>query len=262
MRTRTARRRALLAATLPLAAAALAACSSATPSAAPAAPAPAAAPVAATTTGTAAACDAQVQVNAAIPPGIDPDGPPATPAELQAWADSIAIPFATLRDNAPAELADSVAVLGRTLEQARQGQPVSIEDEESNAAGTALNAWAYDSCGFQTLDLVSDGGALGPVPESLQAGPVAIRFRSSGDPAAFVVLLARVRDGEQATAAEVDAGTADFDAVAEVVTAAQPAGDEPGYGTAVLEPGNYLLTSPLGLPPASAGVSSVDLTVE
>lgn len=147
------------------------------------------------------------------------------------------------------------------MDGARQGQPIDTQAEETGSADTALNTWAYDSCGFQTLDLVSDGGALGPAPSTLEPGPVAIRFRSTGDPAAFVVLLARVKDGQQVTAADVDAGRADFDAVAEVVAAAQPLGDRAGYGTALLEPGSYLLTSPLGVPPASAGVSSVDLAV-
>ena len=94
-----------------------------------------------------------------------------------------------------------------------------------------------------------------------RSGPVSIKFSSAGDPAAFVVLLARIKDGRQATAADVDAGRADFDKVAEVVGAAQPTGPGPAYGTAMVTAGRYLLLSPLGRPPNFAGTTSVDLTV-
>ncbi len=95
----------------------------------------------------------------------------------------------------------------------------------------------------------------------LRPGPVSIKFSSTGSPAAFVALPARVKDGLRATAADVDAGRADFDKVAEVVGAAQPTGAGPAYGTTAPTAGRYLLTSPLGEPPNSAGTSSLDLTV-
>lgn len=225
-----------------------------------AAPSPAAAP-AAPVKDTAAACAAVVSLNATIPPGADPDGPAPTAAELQVWAATMATPFATLHANAPDTLRDSVAVVGGLLDQARQGRRVESGNEQSNAATNAVDGWAHDSCGFQTLDLTSTGGKLGPAAGTLRPGPVSIKFSSTGSPAAFVVLLARVRDGVQATAADVDAGRADFDNVAEVVGAAQPTGAGPAYGTVSLTAGRYLLTSPLGDPPNSAGTSSLDLTV-
>ena len=228
-------------------------------SAAPAA-APSAAPVA-PARDAAAACTAVVALNATIPPGADPDAPAPAAAEMQAWAATMAAPYATLRDNAPATLNDSVAVLGGVLDQARQGQRIDVGDEKATAATTAIDAWVHDSCGFQTLDLTSSGGKLGPAPVGLRPGPVSIKFDSTGDPSAFVVLLARVKDGQKATAADVDAGRADFDEVAEVVGAAQPTGPGPAYGTATVTAGHYLLTSPLGTPPDFAGTASLDVTV-
>jgi hypothetical protein len=228
-------------------------------SAAPAA-APSAAPAAPARDAT-AACTAVVALNATIPPGADPDAPAPAAAEMQAWAATMAAPYATLRDNAPATLNDSVAVLGGVLDQARQGQRIDVGDEKATAATTAIDAWVHDSCGFQTLDLTSSGGKLGPAPDGLRPGPVSIKFDSTGDPSAFVVLLARVKDGQQATAADVDAGRADFEKVAEVVGAAQPTGAGPAYGTATVTAGHYLLTSPLGTPPDFAGTASLDLTV-
>jgi hypothetical protein len=228
-------------------------------SAAPAA-APSAAPVA-PARDAAAACTAVVALNATIPPGADPDAPAPAAAEMQAWAAGVAAPYATLRDNAPATLNDSVAALGGVLDQARRGQRIDVGDAKTTAATTAIDAWVHDSCGFQTLDLTSSGGKLGPAPVGLRPGPVSIKFDSTGDPSAFVVLLARVKDGQQATAADVDAGRADFDEVAEVVGAAQPTGPGPAYGTATVTAGHYLLTSPLGTPPDFAGTASLDVTV-
>jgi hypothetical protein len=242
-----------------LPAALLVACSAPpSPAAAPAAPA---APAAAAAKDTAAACTAEVALNATVPPGADPDSPAPSAAEMQTWAASVATPFATLRDNAPATLNDSVAVLGGVLDQARQGQRVDVSDPKTTAASNAVDAWVHDSCGFQTLELTSAAGKLGPAPAALKPGPVSIKFTSTGDPAAFVVLVARIKDGQQATAADVDAGRADFEQVAEVVGAAQPTGPEPAYATATVTAGRYLLTSPLGQPPNFGGTASLDLTV-
>ena len=242
----------LLAAAVPAALAVSCSAAPAAPSAAPVAPA----------RDAAAACTAVVALNATIPPGADPDAPAPAAAEMQAWAAGVAAPYATLRDNAPATLNDSVAPLGGVLDQARRGQRIDVGDAKTTAATTAIDAWVHDSCGFQTLDLTSSGGKLGPVPAGLRPGPVSIKFDSTGDPSAFVVLLARVKDGQKATAADVDAGRADFDEIAEVVGAAQPTGPGPAYGTATVTAGHYLLTSPLGTPPDFAGTASLDVTVD
>jgi hypothetical protein len=229
-------------------------CSSPSSPAAPAAPA-------ASAKDTAAACNAEVAINATIPPGADPDSPAPSATEMQSWAASVATPFATLKANAPDTLHESVAVLGGVLDQAGQGQRVDATDPKIATASSAVDAWVHDSCGFQTLDLTSTGGKLSPASTALEPGPVSIKFTTSGEPAAFVVLLARVKDGQRATAADVDAGKADFDKIADVVGAAQPSGPGPAYGTATVTAGHYLLTSPLGAPPNFTGTTSLDLTV-
>jgi hypothetical protein len=243
-----------LVAVLPIATVLLASCSGA---AAPAAnPAPAA-----PAKDTAAACSAEVALNATIPPGIDPDGPAPSAAEMQAWAESVATPYATLHDNAPESLSSSIAVLGGLIDQAEQGKRIDVSDQATTTASNAIDGWVHDNCGFQTLDLTSTGGKLGPTPGTLKPGPVSLRFSSTGEPAAFVLLLARVRDGQTATAADVDAGKAEFDKVAEVVGAAQPNSSAPAYGTATVTSGRYLLVSPLGQPPSFTGSASLDVTV-
>ena len=246
-------RRILAIAAAALPAAVLVACSAA-PNPAPAAPA-------APAKDTAAACTAEVALNATIPPGANPDGPAPSAAEMQTWATTVAGPFATLRDNAPDSLQPSVAVLGGVLDQAKQGQRIDVSDPKITAASNAVDGWVHDNCGFQSLDLTSTGGKLGPAPTALKPGPIAIKFSSTGDPSAFVLLLARVKDGQKAAAADVDAGRADFDTIAEVVGAAQPTGAGPAYGTATVTAGHYLLTSPLGTPPNFAGTASLDVIV-
>jgi hypothetical protein len=240
---------AALVAALP--AAVLVACSATPAPAAPAAP----------TKDTGAACNAEVAINAAIPPGADPDSPAPSAAAMQSWAASVATPFATLQANAPDTLRDSVAVLGGVLAEAQRGQRIDVTDPKTAAASNAVDAWVHDNCGFQTLDLTSSGGKLGPVPAELEPGPVSIKFTASGEPRAFVVLLARVNDGQRATAADVDAGKADFEKVAQVVGAAQPTGAGPAYSTSTVTAGRYLLTTPLGAPPNFTGTASLDLTV-
>ena len=251
--------RRVLAATLPLAAALLAACAGAptAPTAAPTAAAATAAP----TADAATACSALLTVNATNPPGADPDSPAPTAAELKAWADSLAGPLASVKAGTPATLAPDITVLEGVLDQARHGQRVGVDDEKINTALNVVNGWAYTGCGFQKLQVASTGGKLGPAPAALKAGPVALEFTTSGEPSAFVMLVARVKDGETVTAADVDAGRAAFDKVAEVVGAAQPAGAGPAYGTATLQSGRYLLVSPLGAPPNFSGTTSLDLTV-
>lgn len=49
---------------------------------------------------------------------------------------------------------------------------------------------------------------------------------------------------------------------AEVVTAAMPVGDVPGYATAVLRPGRYVVCIPLGAPPEfTAGTTYAEFSV-
>src|SRR3954447_23308928 len=173
----TLRHIAALAAALP--AAVLVACSATPAPQAPAAPAaapPAPAAQAAPAKDTAAACNAEVALNATIPPGADPDPPAPSAAQLQAWATGLATPCATLRENAPDSLHDSVAVLGGVLAGAKQGQRIDVSDPKVVAASNAVDGWVHDNCGFQTLDLTSTGGKLGPAPGLLRAGPVSIKF--------------------------------------------------------------------------------------
>ncbi|WP_007516005.1 MULTISPECIES: hypothetical protein [Pseudofrankia] len=234
----------------------LAACSDSSDSAE--SPAAAGTPAAATANDTQAACAAVLASDWVNIPGIDPDGPPASAAELAAWATPLQTQVTALRAGVPADLTSKVDVLATVVQGAKEGKPVSTEDASLSAALTAVNGWAHDSCGYTTLDVTnSDGTALAGVPATLPAGPVAMKFANTGtDPAkaGFILLLGKVRDGQTATAADVRAGKASLEDIADVVAVAQPTGSDPAYGLATLSPGRYIVATPVGPPPEFATI--------
>ncbi|MFC5993421.1 hypothetical protein ACFQE5_04230 [Pseudonocardia hispaniensis] len=212
---------------------------------------------------TAAACTAQVAANAIHPPGLNPDGPRPSAPEMQAYAATVEPHLAVVAQNAPDSLNDSLVVLKAQVDGAKQGQPIDIGDPAGLAASNAVNGWVHESCGFQTLNVESAGGELRGVPSALRPGPVAARFTNSGPPesAGFVLLLARVRDGQSVTLDDLTAGRVQFDQVADVLSGALPVPDGVGYLTATLTPGRYLLASPTGTPPDFDTVRYAELSV-
>ena len=210
-----------------------------------------------------AACDAMVTVNSLQPPGTDPDGPAASPQELTAWATQVETPLSVAAHNTPPELSDSFGVLTATVNSAKSGTRVNTENPAIIDALATINASAYDHCGFQTLAVQNASGVLSGVPATLEAGPVAIKFTNSGDPAtaAFVLLVGHVKAGQTTTLADVLAGTTDLGAVADMVAAAAPMGNGPAYAMARLTPGHYVVAGPLGTPPAFTGFIGAEFDV-
>ena len=244
--------------TAAVAAALLAGCSSAaTPAATPAAPAAPAAPA----KDQAVACTAAVALDSSIPPGIDPDGPAPSAQQMQAWAATVAPHLATLQANAPDVLAAPLKTYADQLAQAQAGQRLDLSDAANVGATTTLDGWVFDTCGFQTLDVTSSAGTLSGLPTGLAPGPVAIRFRTTGDPSAFVLLTARVKDGQTVTPQQLDSGGVDMEQVTEIVSGAQVAGPDAAYSVATLQPGDYVVSAVLGTPPAFAGTTSGAFTV-
>jgi hypothetical protein len=240
--------------------AALASCSAApTPAPAPAAPA---APARDTT----AACSGVVAMDAVVVtyPGGDPDSPPPAPDALKEWSASIAPPFGVVAANVPAELNPAVATLRAALDRTAKGTPIASDDATTTEAGTALDRWAHDTCGFTRVDVTGTGKDLPGVPATLPAGPVALSFDNGGDPTTggFVLLLAKVKDGAAYSLDGIRDGSVDFSSVADVVAAVQPGPGAPtGYGTADLAAGKYLVVSPIGAPPAFTGTAATEITV-
>ncbi|EFC83913.1 hypothetical protein [Parafrankia sp. EUN1f] len=243
----------------------LPACSGSSDSPAAAGTPSATATATATADATRTACDAALASDWVNIPGIDPDGPPASAAELAAWATPLQPRITALRAGVPADLTSKVDTLATAVRDATEGKPVSTDDASLQAALTAVNAWAHDSCDYPTLDVTnSDGGALSGVPATLPAGPVAIRFANTGtDPAkaGFILLLGKVRDGQTATAADVQAGKVNVEDIADIVAVAQPTGAAPAYALATLSAGRYVVTAPVGTPPQFSGVVAAGFEV-
>lgn len=212
----------------------------------------------------AAACDAVLTLNAVQPPGTDPDGPAPTPQEMTAWVAAVQPALTIAAANAPPELTANFVTLQKTADAAKQGTPVDTSDPALSGALNTINASVHDNCGFQTLDVANSGGALAGVPATLDAGPLAIEFTNSTDPAAasFVLLVARIKDGQTVPLADIQSGKADLSQVSDVIAGLQPTGTDPAYSTATLTPGHYVVASPMGTPPAFSKIIGVELDVK
>jgi hypothetical protein len=161
----------------------------------------------------------------------------------------------TLRASVPAELTSKVDILASVVNGAKQGKPIDYDGSGLNAAGQAVDGWMVGHCGYPKLTATLSGGKLTGLPATAPAGPVAITFINTGDPAkaGFVLLFGKVKNGQTATAAGVANGTTDLDKTTDIVTAAQPRAGKPGYTIAKLPAGHYIVASPLGTPPTFAG---------
>jgi hypothetical protein len=211
----------------------------------------------------AAGCQAVLSLNATQPPGSDPDGPTATPEQIKGWAAQVDPVLTTATENAPDTLAASFAVLQAAVAGAKQGTPVAGDDQTLNTALNTINAATFDNCGYQQVDVVNDGGVLTGAPTILKAGPTVVKFSNAAtaESAGFVLLFAKVKDGQSAPLADLESGQLDVTTVADVLTAAQPMGADPGYAAADLPAGHYVLLSPLGTPPSFTGTIGAEFDV-
>ncbi len=82
------------------------------------------------------------------------------------------------------------------------------------------------------------GGKLVRVPATLNAGPLAVEFINSTDPAtaSFVLLVALIKDGKSVPLAEIQSGKAHLAEVSDVLAGVQPTGSDPAYTTTTLTP--------------------------
>jgi hypothetical protein len=213
---------------------------------------------------TAAACSARIRLNAKIPPGADPGEPDPAPQGMKDWAASVSPDFEILAANLPADLAPQVATQRADLEKARRGERMDSISPATMKSSNAIDEFVFDKCGLPQLDVTSTDGKYGTIPATLNAGPTAIRFAATGadSRAACVLLVARVRDGQTVSLQDLTAEKVELESIAEVATAVLPDHGQPGYATADLKTGRYILETPLGvLPDCSGGVTEAEFTV-
>jgi hypothetical protein len=213
---------------------------------------------------TTAACSARIRLNAKLPPGADPgESDPASQA-MKDWAASVSPDFEILAANLPPDLAPQVDTQRADLEKARRGERIDVISPATMKSSNAIDQFVFDKCGFPQLDVTSTEGQFGTLPATLNAGPTAIKFAAtSGDSrAACVLLVARVRDGQTVSLEDLTAEKVELESIADVATAVLPDHGQPGYATADLRTGRYILETPLGvLPDCSGGVTEAEFTV-
>lgn len=188
---------------------------------------------------TTVACDAYVALDHAF--NIDQD-PEAGTAALQQFVGS-----------APDEVAAQVRPF---LDKVREDPETALDSEESAAAETAADDFAYDNCGDTTVDVRAVDFAYDGVPKEIPSGRVVFALTNASASGEFhEALLLRKADGVDRPAADLLAGAEGATIVdASSLEAALPELSmvsvgfaEPEGGrtrdvfSADLEPGNYVL---------------------
>lgn len=194
-------------------------------------------------------------------PGGD-SGTTPTAAQLRSWAATAAPRLQVLAANVPASLDPDVATVRAMLTATSNRTPVDPTPAQY-AALTSFDQWGHGACGFTRLDITNTAAGLTGVPPALPAGTVSVSFtnRAPAAKAGFILLVGRVKPGAHYTLAAIRANKVDLTRIADIVVAAQPDGARPAYATVWLNPGDYVVTSPIGSPPNFSGIRASEFHV-
>jgi hypothetical protein len=213
-------------------------------------------PAAAATRQTALACAGLVPFGQSVLtyPGGDSGSTP-TAAQLRSWAATAAPRLQVLAANVPVSLDPDIATVRAMLTTISNGRPVDPTPAQY-AALTSFDQWGHGACGFTRLDITNTAAGLSGAPPALPAGTVTVSFtnRAPAAKAGFILLVGRVKPGTHYTLAAIRANKIDLTRIADIVVAAQPDGARPAYATVRLNPGDYVITSPIGSPPDFSGI--------
>lgn len=176
-----------------------------------------------------------------------PGGPDEEPvAANKKFAIEVAEPLKTLMDNAPSKIRSDVASLDVAVKKAQSGDPAG--GDEVGPAKPAIEAWAYDNCGFQKIDVRAEDYEYRGIPKTLDSGKTAIRFTNRGQELHIMLWLAR-KAGDTRPAPEV-IGTAFASGTFEGFLNGEPAGAPPGQtggATMNLPAGRYIIFCPVSV---------------
>jgi hypothetical protein len=107
--------------------------------------------------------------------GGGPDGP--SEEELAEIDAKLAPLFDQAEQAIPAEIqqqvTDAIAVL-------RQGIATAFEDPTVEENGAAIDAWAFDNCGYQTVEVTGTEYQFEGIPKNLDAGKTMFKFTNEG----------------------------------------------------------------------------------
>ena len=92
---------------------------------------------------------------------------------------------------APDEVAEPLAALDEVLAAAAEGDITVFDDPALVEAIGAIEAPAYDGCGYTQLDVTAGDYLYEGVPESVPAGPLAIRLTNAGSEPHIILAIQR-----------------------------------------------------------------------
>jgi hypothetical protein len=120
-------------------------------------------------------CDAALKVDKALTPLFEGGRPT---ARIQQRIDAA---LSDAQSTAPPEVAANVESAASILRGALQsGREEDFENPELEQAGTAVDAYRYNSCGYEQLDVTGIEYEFQGLRKTVPAGPTAIRFTDTG----------------------------------------------------------------------------------
>lgn len=209
----------------------------------------------------AAACDALIAIDAFDVDHEAPDYPESLRPSAELWR--------TVAAGTEGEVATGAAAVAVAIEEAVESGDVTALEEgtpEIDEADRAAHRFAYDDCDMATVDIIAEDFAFADVPDSIDAGQVAVQMQNNGEEPHVMALL-RVNDDVDESVEEILGG--EFEEIfAKVQTVASGGFADPGGAgimVAEVEPGRHILLCPVpaesdGAPHFAHGMA-VELTV-
>jgi hypothetical protein len=100
-----------------------------------------------------------------------------TDAQLQRADAKLAPILDAAQSSVPAEIEADVSPAITTL---RQGLKAALDDPTLQQHGKAIDAWAYDNCGYQTVDATATEYKFSGIPKKLKAGRTMVKLTNGG----------------------------------------------------------------------------------
>ncbi len=207
-------------------------------------------------------CEALVSFDKISTPG----GPDEDPVEAnKTFGAAATTPVKTLIDNAPTDIEPDVARLVAALKQAASGDATG--GDAADEAKGPIELWAYDNCGFHTLDVEAQDHSFVGLPKTAKAGRTSIRLKNTGKEFHIVLWLKREAGDNRPAPEAIGAAFANnFQGFIEAGVAGAAPG-QTGAATLDLPAGRYTVFCPIDVDgktddPHFAHGMAADITVE
>ncbi|MFD2092331.1 hypothetical protein [Blastococcus deserti] len=142
-------------------------------------------------------CEASVDVEAAFSmgPPIDESAPPEEQqAALEEFAGQVEPLLARAEETAPEEVADHVdTAAGIVRDALAGGDPSVLESPEYQEADDGIDEYMLAECGYEQIEATGVNYEYEGIPETVEAGVVAVTFTNEGDEL-HEIGIARIND--------------------------------------------------------------------